>query len=129
MQWPWCGDTREDRARRVALSYRRLMEMALAGQIDDPAAAFEQLDSKWLELGQHWLKPGQTPLDLDEWMTPADMAELFSIDPHDLRNWAARGHIRAIIDSSRRHLYCVGDVVEYARQRHVRRSGSMMPPG
>lgn len=130
--WPWPGDTREDRARRVALSYRRLMEMALQGQIEDLAKAFEALDSKWIELGQHWVKPGDVPLDLDDWLAPADLVELFGVDAHDLRNWAQRGHIRSIRLSSRRSLYCVGDVVAYARKRRQQRigsSGATIPPG
>ena len=117
--WPWPSDSREDRARRVALSYRRLMELALDGQIDDPATAFDALDAKWQELGQHWVKPVEEPLNLDDWLSPTRLAVLFSLDARVFRDWARRGQIRVLdIDGQRR--YNVGDVVAYSRKRHLR---------
>lgn len=118
-KWPWHADTREDRARRVALSYRRLIELALNGQIDDPTTALNSLDAKWQELGQGWVKPSDTPLDMDGWLTPAELADLFHIDPHSFRNWAKRGRIRVMVVHGVRR-YCVGDVVSYYAQRGSR---------
>jgi hypothetical protein len=118
-KWPWHADNREDRARRVALSYRRLMELAMNGQIDDPATAFTALDAKWQELGQGWVKPSDAPLDTDDWLTAAELAELLFIDPHSFRNWAQRGRIRVITEYGVRR-YCVGDIVSYYAQRGSR---------
>lgn len=115
-KWPWHADTREDRARRVALSYRRLMELALDGQIDNPTKALNDLDTKWQELGQGWVKPADTPLDMDGWLTAAELVELLHLDPHAPRDWARRGRIRVMtIHGVRR--YCVGDIVAYAANR------------
>lgn len=120
MPWPWPTDSPTDRARRVALSYRRLMELTLAGEISDPAAALVKLDTKWQELGQHWLIPSMVPLDLDEWLPAGEMAELFHVDPRAFRDWHRRGHIRMIVNANHQRCYCVGDVVEYARSRTSR---------
>ena len=124
--WPWPLDSTTDRARRVALSYRRLMELALAGQIDDPATAFDNLDSKWLELGQHWIKPNEQPLNLDDWLTPGEMAALLCIDARALRDWARRGHLRIIHTSTGQRRYNVGDVVSYAQNRRQRRAKTLV---
>jgi len=118
--WPWPTDSREDRARRVALSYKRLIELALAGQIDDPASALQQLNTKWQKLGQGWVKPADTPLHLDDWLTPAELAELFHVDPQSFSHWARRGHIRAV-DRNGKRLYRVGDIVAYSARRGKRR--------
>ena len=122
--WPWTADSREDRARRVALSYRRLMELALDGYIDDPATAFATLDAKWQELGQHWIKPVEAQLDLDDWLTPGELAELFSLDARAFRDWARRGHLRMLVTDGQRR-YNVGDVVSYSKTRRQRRSRAL----
>jgi hypothetical protein len=118
MPWPWPADTREDKARRIAMSYRRLIELALMGQIDDLKTAFDTLDTKWNELGQTWIHPTDSrPLRLDEWLRPGELAELFDIDPHAFRDWARRGHIRVMRNDAGWRIYCVGDIVEYWRKR------------
>jgi excisionase family DNA binding protein len=124
--WPWPADSREDRARRIALSYRRLIELALTGDIDNPATALADLDTKWQELGQTWITPTQQPLRLDDWLTPAELAELLGIDARSFRDWARRGHIRAITTAGTRR-YCVGDIVTYGAKR--RRACAILTPG
>jgi hypothetical protein len=119
--WPWPGDSREDRAKRVALAYRhRLAEL-------DPSAAAE-LDEQWAELGAGWVAPAPAPLDLDAWHSAGEMAELLHIDPQYLRDWARRKHIRVIQDTRKRRLYCVGDVVAYMRKARLRRVSATMQP-
>lgn len=93
------------------------MELALAGEIADPATALAKLDSKWQELGQHWLIPSMAPLDLDAWLPAGEMAELFHVDARAFRDWHRRGHIRMLINATGQRCYCVGDIVEYARVR------------
>lgn len=115
--WPWPENGRVDRTRRVATSYRRLLELALAGQIDDPAAALADLDNRWNELGQGWVTPSDQPLYLDDWLTPSELAELFHVDSQSFRHWARRGHISSIVSTDGVRRYRVGDVVEYARRR------------
>jgi hypothetical protein len=126
VNWPWSTDTREDKARRVALSYRRLIELALQGQIDDLAIALAALDTKWLELGQGWIKPvGSAPLRLDDWLPPGELSEMFNVDMRAFRDWARRGHIRVMRDPAQYGTpgytrYCVGDIVSYWRKRSAR---------
>lgn len=112
--WPWPNDSREDRARRVALSYRQLVELIAAGRIEDAGESLTRLDAKWSELGQGWVRPTHAPLDTDAWLAPAELAELLHIDARNICHWARRGHIRPAIDGR----YNVGDVIRYgARMR------------
>jgi hypothetical protein len=118
--WPWPGDSREDQAKRVALSYRARLLMA------DPVATAD-LDGHWTEHGAHWVQPASAPLDLDEWLSPAEMADTLHIEPRCLRDWARRNKIRVLDDRGVRK-YCVGDVVEYMRQTRLRRVSSTLTP-
>jgi hypothetical protein len=117
--WPWPTDSREDRVRRVALAYRQLIDLVLAGRIDDLLDARDKLDERWSELGQGWVRPTYAPLDPEAWLTPAELAELLYIDPHALRNWHRRGHIRRIQNGDS-FTYNVGDVMSYYAARHRR---------
>ena len=81
----------------MALSYRRLIQLALAGEIDDPASALADLDAKWQELGQGWVNPADTPLRMDDWLPPGELAESFHVDAQSFRHWARRGHIRILM--------------------------------
>ena len=118
----WPGDSREDRARRVALSYRALAYNILRGNYIDPLASLKTLDDNWIESGQTWIRPTDQPLRLDDWLTNIDMSELFHISAKSIYDWGRRGHIRiAIIDGEKR--YNVGDLVTYERGRRIRRIG------
>jgi hypothetical protein len=120
MTWPWPRDSREDRAKRVALSYRHLVETFARANADTAmAAALAELDDRWCELGAGWVRPTGA-LDLDAWLTGADMAELFHQEPMTVYAWGRRGNIRVqVVDGIRR--YNVGDVVAYQRRRRLRR--------
>lgn len=118
--WPYPDGTAEDRAKRVALSYRRALELASLDQLGEPLAdTLAELDSRWQNHGATWVKPTADPLDLDEWLPAGQLAELLAIDPQRLRDWARRSRIRVIVKSGVRH-YCVGDVVAYQRDRRVK---------
>jgi hypothetical protein len=116
--WPWPTDTREDRARRVALSYRQLAELIIAGRLPDPVASLRRLDDKWQELSQGWVVPTMAPLDPDAWLPPADLAELMFIEARALKDWHRRGHVRRI-RSATGWLYSVGDVIRYYAQGRI----------
>jgi hypothetical protein len=115
-QWPWPGDSPEDRAKRIALAYRRQLAAV------DPLAAVA-LDDHWACVGAGWVKPATAPLDLDEWLTPGEMADKLHIDPRRMRDWARRNKIR-VLDVRGVRKYCVGDVIEYMRQVRLRRVSS-----
>jgi len=119
MPWPWPRDSREDRAKRVALSYRHLVETF--GRIHpEITAALRELDDQWCRYGAGWVRPTLAPLDLDAWLTEVEMAELFHQEPKTVYAWGRRGNVRVqVIDGRRR--YNVGDVVAYQRTRRLRR--------
>lgn len=84
--WPYPGDSPLARARRVAQAYRARLQDA------DPAAAaaLDRLMTAW---GQGWVTPRAELFDLDDWVGPADAAELAAVDPAQLRVWRHRGRI------------------------------------
>jgi hypothetical protein len=117
--WPWPRDSREDRAKRVALSYRHALQQLAA---EDPAVAanLAAIDQRWADLGAGWVRPTPVPLDLTEWLTAADMAELFHQAPKTVYAWGRRGRIRVSLRDDGTRRYNVGDVVEYQRIRRLR---------
>jgi hypothetical protein len=122
--WPWLGDSREDKARRVADSYRDLVRRIAQGQCDDPAGECHRLDQTWIARGIDWLNPNRDkPLDPDEWMTAPDLAALIGRPRKDIYNWARLGHIQQRCGPDGAPEYLAGSVVQYhARLRH-RRAG------
>jgi hypothetical protein len=120
MKWPWPRDSREDRAKRVALSYRHLVQSIARGERNDVAEALAALDDRWCQLGAGWVRPTLAPLRLDDWLTGAEMAELFSQEARTIRDWGRRGNIRCQTMGGVRR-YNVGDVVAYQRDRRLRR--------
>ena len=116
-------DSPIDRARRVADSYRHLIDLVLTGQIDDLQAARDRLDTHWVEHGQSWILPTYAPLpEPDEFRSPAELADLFHIDPRRLRDWHRLGHVDRIKCGKRYH-YRVGDVMAYGAQPRRRSAG------
>lgn len=133
MTWPWPRDSREDRAKRVALSYRHLVETIASGELSDDIAintALRTLDDRWCDLGAGWVRPTLAPLDLDAWLTAAQMAKLFHQDPHTIYDWGRLGRLRVSIQGGVRR-YNVGDVVAYQQQRRLRRkvNSPILPAG
>lgn len=129
--WPWPGETREDKAKRVALSYRRILERLAAGEIDDPAGELHRQDAYWTTLGVHWSCPSWDAIDDDAWLSAADMvthlSHLVYLTEQQIRQWAYRkrnGLGDGIDDRStggRRILYNVGDVLAYMTRQRNRR--------
>ncbi|MCG7592406.1 hypothetical protein [Mycobacterium sp. PSTR-4-N] len=120
--WPWPGDSREDRAKRVALSYRSLAFEASQGRIDDIAGELHRLDWRWSEYGVTWTTPSQRPLDPEEWMTAADLAIVINRPRKDLYNWARLGHIEQRCGPDGAPEYSVASVIAYQRKLHQRRT-------
>lgn len=123
--WPYPGDSREDKAKRVAISYRQLVFDISQGRCDDPAGDLHRLDRQWAEYGIRWPNPPAQPLsesDLDEWMNAADLANLIHRAPADIYRWARRGNIRQRVSADGSPEYSVESVVEYQRQQRQRRA-------
>lgn len=125
--WRYPGDTAEDKAKRVALSYRRALE-----QLDPEATA--ALDRQWQDQGVHWTVPSPVPIDADAWMSAADIVShlqhLVSLNEHQVRQMAYRKRkggdgIIETVGADGRPQYNVGDVLEYLKRQRLRRNGSV----
>lgn len=115
--WPWPGQSREDKAKQVALSYRGLLRSIAQGRCNDPAGDLHRLDEHWRALGVTWHTPAPISADPDDWMCAADIAQYVGRTPKDVYNWARRGHItqRTAADGSPEYL--LRSVLDYARRR------------
>lgn len=120
--WPFPGESREERAKTVARSYRKLLFAITQGQCTDPAGELYRLDQRWLSHGVHWLQStGLSPLDGVEWMSAQEIAHALDRPRKDIYNWARLGHIeqRAAADGSPQ--YNVESVVDYHKKLRARR--------
>lgn len=119
--WPWPGDSREDRAKRVALSYRQLVFDITQGRIEDAAGELYRLDQEWAGYGVHWPIPGTQPVDPEEWLTAADLAHLIDRTPADVYRWARRGNIQQRAGADGSPEYSIESALTYQRQQRQRR--------
>ena len=120
--WPWPGDSREDKAKRVASSYRQLVLDIAQARTTDPAGDMNRLDMKWIDLGIYWHLPDRKPLDTDEWMTANDAAILASCTPRNIRDWHYRSHITSHTAADGTPLYNAGEIIQYMASQRQRRS-------
>jgi len=119
LKWPWPGDSREDKAKRVALSYRRIMQNVAQHRCDDPAGELHRLDQHWKQLGVHWHIPNNIPLDPETWLTAPELAHAIGRTTRDIYNWARRGHIETRQGPGRTE-YSAQSVLEYQRRKNQR---------
>lgn len=84
--WPYPGDSPLARARRVAQAYR-------ARYADNDPEGCAQLDALLTSWGQAWIAPTVENHDLDDWVGPAEAADLAAVDPATLRVWRSRGRL------------------------------------
>lgn len=119
--YPWPEDSREERAQRVAHSYRDLVQRIAQGECDDPAGDLHRLDQHWHGYGVHWHTPSDRPLDPDEWLSATDMAHLIHRSRRDIYNWAARGNIEQRVSADGSPEYSVASVIAYQRKLVQRR--------
>ncbi len=122
--WPWPGDSREDRAKRVALSYRSLIFEITQGRCNDPAGALHRLDAHWAGLGIHWTTPSPYPLEPDDWLSAPDLAHAIDRTRRDIYNWARLGHIDQRCGPDGAPEYSVASVIAYLQKLRAKRSGS-----
>lgn len=123
--WPWPGDSREDRAKRVALSYRQLVFDITQGACHDPSGELYRLDEHWASLGVHWPRPNPIPVDVDEWLSAADLAHLTDRAPADVYRWARRGCIQQRAGADGAPEYLLRSALEYQRQQRERRTANV----
>ncbi|MDP7729513.1 hypothetical protein [Mycobacterium sp. TY813] len=119
--WPWPGDTAEDKAKRIALSYRQLVFTITQGRCADPAGELHRLDQHWAEHGHYWPRPQPQPVDDDDWLYAADLAHLIHKAPTDIYRWARRGHIDQRVSADGCSEYSLASARRYLdeqRNRH-----------
>lgn len=125
VEWPWPGDSREDKDRRVARSYRALCERIAAGRVEDPEAALAALDRRWLALSVTWPVPQLTMPNSDDLLTVAEVAYWTTRSETAVRMWFSRARAGGDgvlpIDTPEGLRVRWGDVLAY-RQRQRRTS-------
>jgi hypothetical protein len=104
MAWPYPGDSPLARARRVAHAYRAALEHT----DPDACAALDQQMTRW---GQAWVAPRPELHDLDDWIGPAEAADLAAVGTAQLRVWRHRGRITGRRRASGSWEYQVRDVL------------------
>ncbi|MCV7354481.1 hypothetical protein [Mycolicibacterium fluoranthenivorans] len=121
--WPWPEDNREDKAKRVALSYRGLVQRIAQGMCEDPAGDLHRLDEHWASLDIHWTRPRPNLLNDadDEWMSARDIAHALDRTRKDIYNWARAGHIEQRCGPDGAPEYLVGSVKDYVTSLRTRR--------
>ncbi|QFG10324.1 excise [Mycobacterium phage DyoEdafos] len=106
-KWPWPGDTKDDRYRRIIDHYRT----ALA---DIDLEACLVVDKKMAEYGQPWVSDNSI-IDVNEMLSAKQLAERFGLSEWNVRDWARRHpeRIRKHKAANGRTLFRVGDVLTY----------------
>lgn len=122
--WPWRGDDAEDKAKRIALSYRQLVFDISRGRCADPAGELHRLDEHWAAHGHYWPRPGVIPVDAEEWLCAADLAHLIDKAPTDIYRWARRGKIEQRVSADGCPEYSLASAREYLLQRRHKRAGT-----
>lgn len=126
--WPYPGDSLEDKAKRIAISYRALLFDVTQARCHDPAGELHRLDHYWAEHGAYWPNPpGEFVDGTQEWFTASDLAQLIDKSPVDIYRWARRGNIhqRASPDGSPE--YSLTSAIQYKhaqRQRRARKAST-----
>ncbi len=120
--WPWPGDSREDKAKRVALSYRELVHNIAQGRCDDPAGELHRLDQHWARHGVFWPVPNHQPVDPEAWLTAAELAHYIDRAPADIYRWARRDKITQRTGADGSPEYQLASALKYEQQQRQRRS-------
>lgn len=84
--WPYPGDSPLARARRIARAYREHLAVA------NPQIC-TQLDATCIDWGEGWVAPRVLRYDLDDWLSPADAADIAAVSMASIRKMRARGRL------------------------------------
>lgn len=119
--WPWPGDSREDKIKRVAHSYRNALKQAADDGNLTAAFQLELLDRQWAKRGITWHTPNPAPPDPDDWVPARDAAMFADVNPDTIRQWGYRNLIRADHRGDGTPVYNIGDLMDLNRQRRQAR--------
>jgi len=128
--WPWPEDSREDRAKRIAGTYRGLVQRIAQGLCEDPAVDLDRLDQHWCDLGAFWVMPPQAEINEQDWVDVRTAAHYADRSEQTIRVWAHRDLIDAREGADGAPEYRVASLIEYANTqrnqraaRHLGRAG------
>lgn len=124
LPWDHPGDSAEDKAKRIALSYRDLLFRITQGQVDDPAGELHRLDEHWAARGHYWPRPKDLPEEIGDWHTAVDLAHLISKTPADIYRWARRGNITQRVSADGSPEYSLSSTVQYIHTQRQKRAGA-----
>ena len=82
--WPWPNDSALMRARRVAASYRAVLEDS------DPGACHE-LDARMAEMGIDWIVPQIVSYTDDDWLSAEQVAAYAGVSLSTAYSWRQLG--------------------------------------
>lgn len=112
-RWPYPGDSRTVRDRRVAGAYRQALLDA------DPAACAE-LDARMLAWGQKWVVPRAVIYDPNAWLTPAEASDLSGLTPAALAGYRRSGRLVARRRDNRGYEYLASGIAALSAQPRTR---------
>ena len=78
------------------------------------------------EAGEYWVAD-RRPLDPEELLPAADLAQYLGLRPYDLRNWSNRGHIGKYCAPDSSPLYHTGEVLAHMANQHAARAEKCQP--
>lgn len=115
-QWPFAGDTKLDRSRRVARAYRDALV-----RVDAHTCGL--LDTAAVAVGETWIVPQhRPPLPAQEWVPAIRVADALGIEEQRVRKWGQRGQVPRLIDADGRPLFRLADCqARLAALRRARR--------
>lgn len=122
--WKYSGDSREDRAKRVAESYRALALRIAHENVENPGYEVYRLDQAWMDNGCNWIVPTHAPLDLEGWLSAKDLAHMIGRAQRDIYDWHRRGHLEQRIEADGSPVYSVASAVAYNKQARLRRGAA-----
>ncbi len=117
--WPWPGETREDKAKRIARAYREALVDLAAGRSNNPGADLYLLDEQWIDLGAYWVRPDRAPINPDDWVNLRDAAHFADRNEKTIRVWAHRGHIEQRCAADGSPEYHLQSLIDYQRRRNA----------
>lgn len=119
--WPWPEDSREDRAKRIAQTYRGILWRITQGLCEDPAGELYRMDQHWIDLGAFWVAP-QEPPDPESWVDVRTASHYADRSEQTIRVWAHRRLIQARTGEDGAPEYLVASLRECAEDQRKRRA-------
>lgn len=115
--WPYKGDLPIARARRVAMAYRARLEKI------DPAGC-DELDRLFSSWGERWMLSRPVTYDLDDWLEPAQAAEIALTTTANLRRLRIAGKLHGMLGTDGKWRYQAREILRVISSTRSRRPES-----